>query len=69
MGKNRFRAPDGTLYDSYSDYVNSPDLDTDLIQSKLTTGERKPQNDFERRLLEEIKEAKKKGTCLEYYPE
>lgn len=67
--KKKYRAPDGTLYDTYQDYVNAPDLDTDIIQSKLWTGERKPQNDFERKLLKEINEAKKKNTCLEYYPE
>ena len=64
-----YRAPDGTLYASYEAYVNSPDLDTDIIQCKLWTGERKPQNAFERSLLREINEAKAKGTCLEIYPE
>lgn len=64
-----FAAPDGSVFDSYEAYCNSPDLDTDIIQSKLWRGERKPQNDFERRLLKEIQEAKEKGTYLEYYPE
>ena len=72
MGKTKqkkYRAPDGTVYNSYKEYVNSPDLDSDIIQSKLWTGERKPQNASERELLREIQNAKKKGTCLEYYPE
>ena len=67
--EGKYRGPDGFLYDSYEDYVNSPDLDTDIIQSKLTTGQRKPQNDFERRLLKEIQQAKKEGKTLELYPE
>ena len=65
----QFIAPDGGVYESYEAYCNSPDLDTDIVQSKLWRGERKPQNDFERRLLKEIQHAKEKGTCLEYYPE
>ena len=67
--EKKYRAPDGTMYESYEAYVNAPDLDTDIIQSKLWRGERKPQNDFERKLLKEIKEAQRKGTYLEYYPE
>ena len=67
--KKKYRAPDGTMYESYEAYVNAPDLDTDIIQSKLWSGERKPQNDFERSLLRTIKDAKAKGTCLDYYPE
>ncbi len=69
LTKIKYRAPDGTFYDSYEDYVNAPDLDLDIIQSKLWRGERKPKNDFERNLLKEIKEAQKKGVYLEYYPE
>ena len=67
--EKKYRAPDGTMYDSYEDYVNAPDLDTDIIQSMLWTGERKPQNDFERSLLRTIKEAQRQGKYLEYYPE
>ena len=45
------------------------DLDMDLIQVKLWTGERTPQNDFERRFLKEIEAAKRKGKVFEIYPE
>ena len=68
MSKTKYISPDGFEYDSYEAYCNDPDLDLDLVQSKLTTGERAPQNDFERRLLEEIKEAKRLGKTLEIYP-
>ena len=68
MTKTKYISPDGFEFDSYEDCCNDPDLDLDLVQFKLTTGERKPQNDFERRLLEMIKEAKRLGKTLEIYP-
>ena len=50
----------GKEYDSYEAYINSPDLDADLIYNLLARGERKPQNEKEeswkeegQRLLEE----------------
>jgi|LSQX01.2.fsa_nt_gb hypothetical protein len=52
---------DGYEYESYEAYCNSPDLDNDIIGVLLATGRRKPQNDYERRLLAEIKELKKKN--------
>jgi len=67
--KTKFKAPDGTLYDSIEDYYNDPLLDTDLIQCYLGNGRRKPQNDFERALLKEIVEAHRQGKVLEIYPE
>lgn len=60
--------PLGEVYESYEAYCNSPDLDLDLIQVKLGKGERTPQNDFERRLLKEIEDARRNGKCLEIYP-
>ncbi|AGB29617.1 hypothetical protein Prede_2353 [Prevotella dentalis DSM 3688] len=36
---------EGHKYKSYEGYVNSPDLDLDLIYSKLWSGERTPQNE------------------------
>ncbi len=45
----QFIAPNGGVYESYEAYCNSPDLDTDIVQSKLWRGERKPQNDFEKK--------------------
>lgn len=64
-----FRSPEGYLYPSYQDYCNDPDLDSDLIQCKLASGQRTPQNDYERALLKEIKEAQAQGKVLEIYPE
>ena len=57
------------MYNSYEEYCNDPQLDTDIIQSLLARGKRTPQNDFERSLLKEIREAQKRGHYLEYYPE
>lgn len=65
----KFVTPYGVEYESYEAYCNSPDLDTDIIQMKLRSGERKPQNDFERELLQEILDARKDGVELEVYPE
>ena len=65
----KYVAPDGTEYDSYEAYCNDPDLDLDLVQVKLGKGQRKPQNAFERALLKDIQEARKKGKYLEIYPE
>ena len=67
--KKEYVAPDGTVYKSYEEYVNSPDLDLDLVQLKLYQRQRKPQNDSEERLLSEIKKAEKEGKYLELYPE
>ena len=64
-----YRSPDGELYPSYQAYCNDPYLDSDLIQCKLASGERKPQNDYERALLKDIKEARERGVYLEIYPE
>ena len=69
MSKQPYTAPDGTVYDSYEDYCNSPDLDMDLIQVKLWKGQRTPQNDFERALLKELEAGKRDGKIFEIYPE
>lgn len=39
---------EGHKYNSYDEYVNSPDLDWDLIYSKLWSGERIPQSQQEK---------------------
>lgn len=57
----------GKTYESYEDYVNSPDLDTDLVYIKLWRGERTPQNDEERRIKKELDEMKAKGQTPEFY--
>jgi len=65
---SKYIAPDGSVYASYQDYCNAPDLDLDLVQVKLWNGQRTPQNDFERRLLKEIQAASEQGRYLEIYP-
>ena len=69
MAKKKYISPEGYEYSSYQEYVNSPDLDSDLIQVKLFTGQRKPQNKDEEEILREIKKAREKGKYLEIYPE
>lgn len=41
---------EGRKYKSYEEYVNSPDLDLDLIYAKLWSGERTPQNQQEKEI-------------------
>ena len=62
-------APDGLLYASYEAYCNDPELDLDLVQTKLGSGARTPQNDFEKKLLEDIKEAMRQGKFFEIFPD
>ncbi len=57
---------DGITYNSYEDYCNSKDLDPDIVGVMLATGRRTPQNDYERRLLEEIQEMQRKGIAVEF---
>ena len=52
-------------YKSYKECVNSPDLDLDLIYSKLWTGERTPQNKREEEIKKELDEMKLQGKNLE----
>lgn len=57
---------EGQKYNSYEEYVNSPDLDLDLIYSKLWSGERAPQNEREKEIKKELDEMKSKGKNLEF---
>ena len=52
-------------YKSYEEYVNSPDLDLDLIYAKLWSGERTPQNEQEKEIKKELDEMKSLGMKLE----
>ena len=58
---------DGIEHDSYQDYCNSDLLDPDIVASYLLSGKRTPQNDYEKRLLEEMKDIKKRGGGIELY--
>lgn len=57
--------PDGKKYNSYMDYVNSPDLDTETIYIKLLAGVRTPQNETERRIREQMDEIIANGGIVE----
>lgn len=56
---------EGYKYKSYEEYVNSSNLDLDLIYSKLWTGERTPQNKWEEEIKKELDEMKSQGKNLE----
>lgn len=61
-----YKDPLGNTYASYEEYVNSPDLDNDLICIKLWRGERTPQNDEEIRIKKELDEMDRKGLVPEF---
>ncbi len=56
---------EGRKYKNYEEYVNSPDLDLDLIYAKLWSGERTPQNQREKEIKKELDEMKSLGMKLE----
>lgn len=56
---------EGRKYKSYEEYVNSPDLDLDLIYAKLWSGERTPQNEREKEIKKELDDMKSLGMKLE----
>lgn len=56
---------DGNKYESYKDYVNSPDLDSETIYIKLLSGARTPQNDEERKIKAEMDEIIANGGIVE----
>lgn len=51
----------GIKYNTYQDYVNSPNHDPDIIYNYLARGERVPQNEEEKELQEEGKRLRKQG--------
>lgn len=56
---------EGHKYNSYEEYINSPDLDLNLIYSKLWSGERTPQSEQEKEIKKELDEMKSRGEKLE----
>ena len=56
---------DGNKYKSYEDYVNSPDLDPEVIYIKLAAGIRMPQNEYEMKLKSQMDEIIANGGTVE----
>ena len=57
---------DGNVYDSYKAYCNSPDLDSYTVMLKLHSGVRTPQNDYEQKLLKEMREIEANGGVIDF---
>lgn len=66
MTKRLYTDSDGNVYESYEEYCNSPELDDYTVMLKLHSGSRKPQNDHERKLLDEMKEIERNGGVIDY---
>ena len=64
--QNPYTDSDGNVYESYEAYCNSPDLDDYTIMLKLHDGIRTPQNEHERRLLQEMKDIKARGEIIDF---
>lgn len=58
---------DGNKHDSYQDYCNSNILYPDIVATYLLSGKRTPQNHYEKRLLQEMKDIRKQGYGIELY--
>lgn len=61
-----YTSPEGKTYKDYHEYCNSDDLETMEIAMKLYAGSRTPQNDEERKMLKEMKEASERGEILDF---
>lgn len=66
MKRKPYISPDGDAYESYEAYCNSPDLELYEIMLKLHAGTRTPQNDSERRILEQLKEIEESGGQIDF---
>lgn len=62
-----YKDPFGNEYSSYEEYINSPNLDPDLICLHLWRGDRFPQNDDEARWKKELDEMSAKGQTSVFY--
>ena len=56
---------DGNKYESYKDYVDSPDLDPETVYLKLLSGSRTPQSEEERNIKAEMDEIIANGGIVE----
>jgi hypothetical protein len=66
MRKGPYTDVDGKVYESYEAYCNSPDLDYYTVMLKLHAGSRIPQNDYERHLLQEMREIEARGEQIDF---
>lgn len=57
---------DENVYESKEAYLNSQDLDTYEVMLYLHAGTRTPQNDFERHLLQEMKDIEARGGMIDF---
>lgn len=55
----------GNKYKSYEDYVNSPDLDPEVIYIRLAAGVKTPQNEYEMKLKSQMDEIIANGGTVE----
>lgn len=62
-----YKDPFGNKYSSYDEYINSPNLDSDLIGLHLWKGDRIPQNEDEVRWKKELDEMNAVGQTPEFY--
>lgn len=56
---------DGNKYESYKDYVDSPDLYPETVYIKLLSEAMTPQNDEERKIKDEMDEIHARGEIVE----
>ncbi len=56
---------DGKVYESYETYCKSPDLEPYTVMLYLHSGARTPQNDYERHLLDEMREIERNGGIVD----
>jgi len=64
-----YKDPFGNEYSSYEEYINSPNLASDLVALHLWRGDRIPQNDDEVCWKKELDEMSAKGQTPEFYYE
>jgi hypothetical protein len=57
---------DGNVYESREAFFNSPDLDSYRVMLYLHSGARKPQNEWERSLLAEMREIEESGKQIDF---
>lgn len=64
--KSPYTDSNGNVFESYEAYCNSPDLDEYTVMLKLHSGSRKPQNEKEHELLEEMKKIESNGGVIDF---